>query len=193
MKYYKVIALTCSGRGNKIHRAGDIVPEDQLEPKAVQDLLQGNFIEAATEKDLKAWKEAGNKTQEQQIEESKKQAGDAEKQAQAELDAVKKDFMEVSGLGEDDLNKTWGVPKFTKEIKALLTAKYNSLAGDDAEDVTALNNEELKAKIAELPSEEEVKAGLVEAYNEAAGDAAEDVSELSIADLRAKIAELNPE
>lgn len=193
MKYYKIIALTCSGRGNKIHRAGDIVPEDQLEPKAIQGLVDGGFIEPASKADMEGWKKEGNKTQEEQIAANKEQAEAAEKDANKELDAAKAEFMEVSGVAEEDLNKTWGVPAFKKNTKQLLTNKYNELAGDEAEDVTALNNDQLKEKIAELPSATEVFEALETQYKEQAGEKAEDVSELSITELRAKIAELSGE
>lgn len=152
MEYYKVIALSCSGRGRKIHRAGDIVPETGFEKKSVSDLLDRGFIEVASDKDMKEWQGAGNKTEAQKQAETKAASDEAAKAAKEELDKIKADYSELSGVEVSEINKTWGKTKLVKEIKALLTAQYKELAGEDAEDVSSLNNEALRTKIAELES-----------------------------------------
>lgn len=44
MRTFKVIALSCSGRGKKIYSSGDIVKENGFPDDTVDELVKGKFI-----------------------------------------------------------------------------------------------------------------------------------------------------
>lgn len=44
MRLFKVIALSCSGKGKKIYSAGDIIDESGFPDGSVDGLIKGKFI-----------------------------------------------------------------------------------------------------------------------------------------------------
>lgn len=44
MRTFKVIALSCSGKGKRIYSSGDVVDESGFPEGTIEELIAGNFI-----------------------------------------------------------------------------------------------------------------------------------------------------
>jgi hypothetical protein len=62
MRTFKVIALSCSGKGKKIYSSGDIVNEDGFPIDTVDHLVNGQFIQEIFPEKNKKSEETKEKT-----------------------------------------------------------------------------------------------------------------------------------
>lgn len=52
MKNFKVIALSCSGKGKRIYSSGDIIAENGFPEGTIEELIKGKFIEEINEEKI---------------------------------------------------------------------------------------------------------------------------------------------
>lgn len=167
MKHYKVVALTISGPGRKIYRAKDVVAESELIPETIPGYLKGGSIVKATDADVKKFKKLQEMSEEDRLNANAKEAEEAEKTAKAERDKAVKEYVKVTGISEDKVDKTWPTEKIIAETKAAddkkkdqaeeylaklvaLDEEYKKLAGDKAEETNDWDIKTFEEKIAAL-------------------------------------------